>query len=100
MHVVAAPAKINLGLGILRRRPDGFHELRTVFQTISLADRLTVAYRRQGPRRVDIRCTDPELENSANLAVRAAQVMLHAGPWRAAGRLPKVYKPPPCAKFK
>jgi 4-diphosphocytidyl-2-C-methyl-D-erythritol kinase len=32
-------AKINLGLAIGPRRPDGFHELRTVYQTIALHDR-------------------------------------------------------------
>ena len=77
-----APAKINLALKILDPRPDGFHELRTIFQTISLADRLTVGYQRQGPRKVEIRCADPELENPANLAVRAAVALLEAGPWR------------------
>ena len=33
-----AYAKINLGLKVLDRRPDGFHEIRTVMQTIDLAD--------------------------------------------------------------
>ena len=33
-------AKINLRLEVLRRRADGFHELRTVFQTIDLADEI------------------------------------------------------------
>lgn len=36
------PAKINLGLRIGDRRSDGYHELRTVFQTVDLRDRLTV----------------------------------------------------------
>ena len=36
-----APAKINLGLEILGRRPDGYHEIRTVLCTISFADLLT-----------------------------------------------------------
>jgi 4-diphosphocytidyl-2-C-methyl-D-erythritol kinase len=39
---VCCPAKINLSLEILGRRPDGYHELRTVFQAVSLADELTV----------------------------------------------------------
>jgi len=37
-----APAKINLFLRVLDRRPDGYHELRTVFQSVSFADQLSV----------------------------------------------------------
>ena len=37
-----APAKINLALDILGRRPDGYHELRMVMQTVSLCDTVTV----------------------------------------------------------
>ncbi len=37
-----APAKINLGLDVLRRRPDGYHDLRMVMQTISLKDELVL----------------------------------------------------------
>ena len=33
-------AKINLGLEIVGRRPDGYHDIRTLFQTVSLADEL------------------------------------------------------------
>lgn len=40
-----APAKINLYLEVLGRRPDGFHELLTVLQTIDLCDELTVTLR-------------------------------------------------------
>ena len=36
-----AHAKINLFLRVLGRRPDGYHEIRTLFQTITLHDRLT-----------------------------------------------------------
>lgn len=39
--VLSAPAKINLFLEILGRRPDGYHRLSTIFQEISLADALT-----------------------------------------------------------
>src|SRR6266568_4879457 len=43
MRVVRIPAfaKVNLSLDILGKRPDGYHELRTVYQTISLHDDLT-----------------------------------------------------------
>ena len=44
-----APAKVNLHLAVAGRRPDGFHELVTVLQTIDLADTLQVALR--DPRR-------------------------------------------------
>ncbi len=38
--VVPAPAKLNLGLEVLGKRPDGYHELVTILQTIDLSDRL------------------------------------------------------------
>ena len=41
---VRALAKINLDLRVLGKRPDGYHELRTVFQTISLADGLELGF--------------------------------------------------------
>lgn len=40
--VQAAPAKINLALDILGRRPDGYHEMRMVMQTVSLCDTVTL----------------------------------------------------------
>jgi 4-diphosphocytidyl-2-C-methyl-D-erythritol kinase len=45
---VAARAKLNLGLAVGPRRPDGFHELATIFQSVSLADTLIVRPRRRG----------------------------------------------------
>ena len=41
--VVLAPAKINLVLEVGNRRPDGYHELVTVFQAVALHDRITVS---------------------------------------------------------
>ena len=38
----AAPAKVNLALDILGRRPDGYHEMRMVMQTVSLCDTVTL----------------------------------------------------------
>ncbi len=40
--VWAAPGKLNLYLEVLGRRPDGFHEIRTVYQALDLSDRLAV----------------------------------------------------------
>ena len=37
-----AYAKINLGLDVLRRRPDGYHEVKMIMQTVDLFDRLTI----------------------------------------------------------
>jgi 4-diphosphocytidyl-2-C-methyl-D-erythritol kinase len=70
---VRALAKINLDLRVLSKRPDGYHELRTVFQTISLADRLEVAF-------TPARATGIELHSAVdipdNLAVKAARLCL------------------------
>jgi 4-diphosphocytidyl-2-C-methyl-D-erythritol kinase len=71
-----AYAKINLGLKILGRRDDGYHELRTVYQSISLADRVEVG--------LDSRMGEVRLEATGfsvpagreNLAVRAAEAAL------------------------
>lgn len=72
MHATArAFAKINLGLKIVARRDDGFHELRTVFQTISLADRLTL-HLTSGRGVTLVSSGLPVPAGPDNLAVRAA----------------------------
>src|ERR1041384_3640964 len=72
---VRALAKINLDLRVLGKRADGYHELRTIFQTVSLADTLDIAFTR-GPR------TFIELADSAqipdNLVGRAARLAMDA----------------------
>jgi 4-diphosphocytidyl-2-C-methyl-D-erythritol kinase len=52
-------AKINLGLRIGPRRADGFHELKTVYQTIGLHDVLRLSVQRGSG--IEIRCTDPRV---------------------------------------
>jgi 4-diphosphocytidyl-2-C-methyl-D-erythritol kinase len=46
--VATARAKLNLGLAVGPRRPDGFHDLATVFQSVTLADTLVAVPRRAG----------------------------------------------------
>src|SRR6266851_728301 len=62
-------AKINLGLRIGALRPDGFHELRTVYQTIALHDEVHVSVVRGSG--VEIRCNDPRVpRDSTNTCFR------------------------------
>ncbi len=80
-----APAKINLALEVLRKRPDGFHEVDTVMCTIDLADRVTIEPRAAGAG-IEVSLEgeyaagiDPEGDLSRLAAIRVAE---------AAGRSP------------
>jgi 4-diphosphocytidyl-2-C-methyl-D-erythritol kinase len=79
---VRALAKINLDLRVLGKRPDGFHELRTIFQTISLADVLEIAYT---PARKTTLSLADDLHIADNLVLRAARLAMEA--MRATGRV-------------
>ncbi len=68
-------AKVNLDLRVLHKRPDNFHELRTVFQTISLSDTLEIEY--TSSRRTHIELDDPQSIPN-NLVLRAAHSVLEA----------------------
>jgi 4-diphosphocytidyl-2-C-methyl-D-erythritol kinase len=77
--ILRPSAKINLTLRIGPRRDDGYHELRTLFQSITLHDTLTVSPRR-GP--FGFACRTPGVPSDhTNLVWRAAQVL-----WDAMGR--------------
>lgn len=69
-----APAKINLGLHVLRRRPDGFHAVETVLIRIPWHDRVRVEPAvPTGDRLLAMTCTDASLPvDEGNLCVRAA----------------------------
>jgi 4-diphosphocytidyl-2-C-methyl-D-erythritol kinase len=77
---VLAPAKLNLFLEVLGKRPDGFHELETLMVAIDLHDRLTLAADDSG--HIVLTCDDPALPTGAeNLVVKAAEVLrAEAGP--------------------
>jgi 4-diphosphocytidyl-2-C-methyl-D-erythritol kinase len=77
--VVRAHAKVNLDLRVLGTRADGFHELRTVFQTIELHDSLTCIAQ---PGAFALRCRTPGIPlDESNLVWRAASAL-----WKALGR--------------
>ena len=98
MRAITLPAfaKVNLRLHIVSKRPDGYHELRTILQTISLHDRLTIALHpaRQAPAGknggkpprskgaayggIEFECSDPALPaDRSNLVWRALDVLRH-----------------------
>lgn len=83
--LVAAPAKVNLYLRVLGRRPDGFHELVTVLQAVGLSDDLELALRARDPAvpagepdvRLRLEAAPPGVPGGAgNLAARAGAALL------------------------
>jgi 4-diphosphocytidyl-2-C-methyl-D-erythritol kinase len=74
---VRAFAKINLGLRVLGSRPDGYHEIRTVYQAISLADRIEVNLSSRSARsgtEITVESDDPAVPGGPqNLVYRACQ---------------------------
>ncbi|WP_088890399.1 4-(cytidine 5'-diphospho)-2-C-methyl-D-erythritol kinase [Leptolyngbya ohadii] len=73
-YTLLAPAKINLYLEIIGDRPDGFHELAMILQSIDLADRLTL--RANGTDRIQVLCSNAEVPlDQTNLAYQAAALM-------------------------
>jgi len=71
---VLSPAKLNLVLDVLGKRPDGFHDLRTVFERISLRDRITLARNKSG--KIRITCLHPHVPlGPQNLVYKAAEML-------------------------
>lgn len=67
-------AKINWALHVLGRRPDNYHELRTIFQTVTLHDRLHLTPSEDG--RIEIRCDAPSIPiDESNLIYAAASAL-------------------------
>jgi len=72
---LAAPAKVNLFLRVLRKREDGFHEVETIFQAVDLCDTVSVQATSTGGIHLD--CHGPDLgPPEDNLAYRAAEAFL------------------------
>jgi 4-diphosphocytidyl-2-C-methyl-D-erythritol kinase len=91
---VWAPAKVNLFLEVLGKRPDGYHEVATLLVAVSLYDTLVFTER---PGDVALRCDTPDLSTGPdNLVCRAAELLRqHTGCGR--GALIDLYKRIPMA---
>ena len=72
---IPAFAKVNLALNITGKRPDGYHELRTLFQAISLADHLDIFISPGKHLEIAFTCNDPLLAGPDNLVVRAIRAL-------------------------
>jgi 4-diphosphocytidyl-2-C-methyl-D-erythritol kinase len=68
-----APAKLNLMLHILGRRPDGYHELQTIFQFLDYGDELSFALREDGEVRLQTKIEG--VPHDSNLIVKAARAL-------------------------
>lgn len=72
---IHAHAKINLYLEVIGKRPDGYHEIETVFHSIGLHDDVIV--RKRGNGNITVHCDDPRVPSDArNLAYRAAKLLI------------------------
>ncbi len=79
LYSLLAAAKINLYLEIVGSRPDGFHELIMVMQSVSLCDRITV--RSIGVDEIRVRCNHPLVPaDETNLAYKAAALVCQRFP--------------------
>lgn len=75
-HREPAFAKVNLGLQVLDSRPDGYHNLRTVFQSVDLADSVEVAVKPGEATAIELWCSRRDLNRPDNLAHRAVDLLL------------------------
>ncbi|UCD86400.1 MAG: 4-(cytidine 5'-diphospho)-2-C-methyl-D-erythritol kinase [Desulfobacterales bacterium] len=74
--VIPSPAKINLFLKVVGKRPDGYHEIVTLLCRIGLFDTVVLAFDQTG---ISVECSHPRVpQDSGNLAHRAASLFLNA----------------------
>jgi 4-diphosphocytidyl-2-C-methyl-D-erythritol kinase len=74
MLTIQAPAKINLTLEVMSKHPDGFHEIRSIIQTISLCDSL----RFRSSKKLRFSCDNPDFVIEESLVSRAAALLQQA----------------------
>lgn len=87
-------AKINLGLEIVRKRPDGYHDIRTLFQSVDLADTIEIEPATDGLIRLE--GDDPAIAwDETNLVHRAARLLRERTGVRAGARIRVAKAVPP-----
>jgi 4-diphosphocytidyl-2-C-methyl-D-erythritol kinase len=69
--IATAPAKINLTLEVLKKRPDGFHEIRSVVQTVTFCDKLKIS----ASPKLEIKCNLPEWSLNKSLVNKAISLL-------------------------
>ena len=74
MLTIKAPAKLNLVLEILGRRKDGYHEIKSIMQTVSLFDVLSF----EPAKEIQFSCSARELQGQDNLVFKAAHALKQA----------------------
>ena len=73
---IQTPAKINLGLKIIRRRDDGYHDIYTVMEPVSLSDSLYCEFREAAQNSFSVQCPQLKtLDSDSNLVVKAARLI-------------------------
>jgi 4-diphosphocytidyl-2-C-methyl-D-erythritol kinase len=77
------PAKVNLGLNILGKCEDGYHELETLFQMVNWCDEIKLEYLSDG---LDLICNQPDIpKDDGNLVIKAARLLQARFPDRCKG---------------
>jgi len=71
---IAAPAKVNLVLKVLNKRKDSYHDLHTLFERISLSDKITISRMKKG---IIVTCDKPVTRKASdNIVYKAAELIL------------------------
>ena len=74
---IKTPAKINLTLEIVNKRPDGFHNIQSVMQMVDLYDYLTISIKKADKNSINLSGTSSEIPyNEKNLVYKAAKLFL------------------------
>lgn len=79
-YTLPAYAKINLFLDISKRRENGYHDVLSLMQSVSLCDDITVTFCESDEKNISVYCSDPSIPcGSDNLVYKAADVFLTKG---------------------